>query len=176
MRDRKFRSARHAGHRSLQGTRHVHWARSVKFEAVANAKLADAVEVTLPVIEPVILQKEAISGPVTGTGFWGSETMSASWKEGRGTFDFAVSATPWLSKLMGLPFLLEYPHGCFEQKSSRLLGYTFLAGLLEYLPDAQARRTSYEHVVRETLREFETGLLPDGRLPYWSGGTEANDL
>ena len=40
----------------------------------------------------------------------------------------------------------------------------------------QARRASYEHVIRETLREFETGLLPDGRLPYWARGTEANDF
>jgi len=102
--------------------------------------------------------------------------MPAAWKQGRGTFSLAVSTTPWLSKLMGLPFLLEYPHGCFEQKSSRLLGYTFLAGLLEYLPDAQAQRNSYEFVIRETLREFESGLLADGRLPYWQGGTQANDF
>jgi alpha-2-macroglobulin len=77
---------------------------------------------------------------------------------------------------MGLPFLLEYPHGCFEQKSSRLLGYTFLGALLEYLPDAQARKTAYEQVIRQTLREFESGLLSDGRLPYWPGGTQPNDF
>jgi alpha-2-macroglobulin len=149
---------------------------SVKFEIVSASQLADAVEVTLPVAEPVIPQKESISGAVTGPAFSGTEAMPTAWKQAHGTFSFAVSTIPWLSKLMGLPFLLEYPHGCFEQKSSRLLGYTFLAGLLEYLPDAQARKASYEHVIHETLREFETGLLPDRRLPYWPGGTEANDF
>lgn len=149
---------------------------SVKFEVVSAAQLTDAVEVTLPVAEPVVPRKESISGPVTSTTLSGKEIMPAAWKQGRGTFSLAVSTTPWLSKLMGLPFLLEYPHGCFEQKSSRLLGYTFLAGLLDYLPDVQARRSSYEYVIGETLREFEAGLLADGRLPYWQGGTQANDF
>ena len=66
--------------------------------------------------------------------------MLAAWKQGRGTFSLAVSTTPWLNNLMGLPFLLEYPHGCLEQKASRLLGYTFLGGLLDYLPDSQAEK------------------------------------
>ena len=149
---------------------------SVKFEAMSSAKLADAVEVTLSIAEPVVSQKESISGLLTGTTFTGREVMLPAWNQGRGTFSLAVSTTPWLTKLMGLPFLLSYPHGCFEQKSSRLLGYTFLAGLLEFLPDAQARRASYEHVIHETLREFETALLADGRLPYWAGGTEADDF
>jgi alpha-2-macroglobulin len=149
---------------------------SVKFEVMSASQHSDAVEVTLPIVEPVIPRKESLSGVLTGTAFSGSETMPAGWKEGLGTFSFAVSTTPWLNKLMGLPFLLEYPHGCFEQKSSRLLAYTYLGGLLEYLPAAQARRASYEHVIHETLREFEAGLLPDGRLPYWPGGTEASDF
>jgi alpha-2-macroglobulin len=151
------------------------WA-NVKFEATSAAKLMDAVEVTLPVADPAILQKESVSGLVTGSAFSAHEVMLPAWRQGRGTFQLAVSTTPWLSKLVGLPFLLEYPHGCLEQKSSRLLAYTLLGGLLEYLPEVQARRASYEHVIGETLREFETALLPDGRLPYWAGGTEPNDF
>ena len=151
------------------------WAK-VKFEARSAAKLTDAVEVTLPVADAAIPQKESVSGLLTGSTLSAREVMLPTWSQARGTFNLAVSTTPWLNKLMGLPFLLDYPHGCFEQKSSRLLGYTLLGGLLEYLPEVQARRASYEHVIRETLREFETGLLPDGRLPYWARGTEANDF
>ncbi len=149
----------------------------VKFEVTAPAdpKLADAVEVTLPVAEPVILKKEAVTGTTGNTTFAVREVALGEWEHARGTFNFAVSTTPWLAKLMGLPFLLEYPHGCFEQKSSKLLAYTYLANLLEYLPDAKARKANYEKVIIDTLSEFETGLLPDGRLPYWPGGTAAND-
>jgi uncharacterized protein YfaS (alpha-2-macroglobulin family) len=42
---------------------------SVKFEVVSTSQLADAVEVTLPVAEPVILKKESISGPMAGARF-----------------------------------------------------------------------------------------------------------
>ncbi|HRJ70705.1 MAG TPA: MG2 domain-containing protein [Terrimicrobiaceae bacterium] len=152
-------------------------ATTVKFEVSApdNPALADAVEVTLPVAEPVILKKESVAGTTGNTSFAVREVAPGAWEQARGTFRFAISSTPWLTKLMGLPFLLEYPHGCFEQKSTKLLACTYLANLLEYLPDVEARKANYEKVILETLGEFESALLPDGRLPYWPGGTEPND-
>ncbi|MGA7901674.1 MAG: alpha-2-macroglobulin family protein [Terrimicrobiaceae bacterium] len=149
---------------------------SVRFDAASTSRLSDSVEIMLPVAEPVILRKESVSGSVTGARLSGRDLIPPSWSKGRGVFTLAASTTPWLNKLMGLPFLLEYPHGCFEQKASRLLGYTFLGGLLEYLPDSQARKASYQRVIQETLREFEASLLADGRLPYWSGSTQPNDF
>ena len=149
---------------------------SVKFEVVSTSKLSDAVEVSLPVAEPAILRKESVSGPLASASVFREGRHARSVEAGARHVQFRGSTTPWLNKLMGLPFLLEYPHGCFEQKSSRLLGYTFLGGLLEYLPDPQARRAAYQHVIGETLREFEAGLLADGRLPYWPGGTLPNDF
>ncbi len=150
---------------------------TVKFEVVSttNPKLSDAVEITLPIAEPVILKKEAVGGRVGNTTFQVAEVAPGEWENARGTFAFAVSTTPWLAKLMGLPYLLEYPHGCFEQKTSRLLAYTYLGGLLEYVPDAGARKDTYAHVIEETLGELESSLLPGGLVPYWPQGTVAND-
>jgi hypothetical protein len=65
--------------------------------------------------------------------------MPNDWKRGRGRLAVTVSTSPWLPKIAGLPVILEYPHGCFEQISTKLLGYSFLANLLAYLPDAAAR-------------------------------------
>ncbi len=151
---------------------------SVTFSAAAPGQpdLADAVEVTLPVAAPVILRRESVAGTTDKAPFAVREAAPGGWANGQGTFRFAVSSTPWLPKLLGLPFLLDYPHGCFEQKSSRLLACTYLANLLEYLPDAAARKASYEKLIFETLEEFAAGLLADGRLPYWPGGTEPNDF
>lgn len=151
---------------------------TARFDIVqlSDPKAADSVEVTLPIAEPVVLKKESVGGVVGGDVFPVREVAPAAWEKARGLFNFGVSTTPWLPKLMGLPFLLEYPHGCFEQKSSRLLVYTYLAGLLEYLPEADARKKNYEQTISETLEEFETSLLPDGRLPYWPGGVTANDF
>jgi len=147
---------------------------TVRFD-VAGGGATDSVEITVPVAEPVVLKRESVGGMVGGETFPVREVAPGAWEKARGTFSFAVSSTPWLPKLMGLPFLLEYPHGCFEQKSSRLLTYTYLAGLLEYLPDTDARKASYEQTILDTLDQFETSILPDGRLPYWPGGVIAND-
>jgi uncharacterized protein YfaS (alpha-2-macroglobulin family) len=151
---------------------------SAKFEIASptNKKLTDAVEISLPVAEPVILKKEAVGGRVGNTTFRVAEVAPGEWENARGTFSFAMSTTPWLAQLMGLPYLLEYPHGCFEQKTARLLAYTYLGNLLEYVPDAGARKESYGRVIEETLKEIETSLLPGGRVPYWPNGTTANDF
>ncbi|MEX1119680.1 MAG: alpha-2-macroglobulin family protein [Terrimicrobiaceae bacterium] len=143
----------------------------VKFEAAIAEKSADAIEVSLPVDEPVILVKEAVAGGAFGRSIDVAKLAPAAWQGARGTFDFAVSTTPWLPKLMGIPYLLEYPHGCFEQKSSRLLVYTHLARLLEYLPNAGTRPAAYAQVIESTLGEFENALLPGGQLPYWPKGS-----
>lgn len=150
---------------------------TVKFEVVsaADPQRSDAVEVTVPVAQPVILKKESVAGTTGNTTFAVREVAPGEWENGRGTFSFAMSTTPWLAKLMGLPFLLEYPHGCLEQKTSRLLAITYLGNLLEYLPDSASRRANYHHVAAETLHEIEASLLPDGSVPYWPQGTEPND-
>jgi hypothetical protein len=97
------------------------WRRSTPaVRQLALLKLADAVEVNVPVVQAAILKREAVSGPLAGPELAGQAIMPAVWKHGRGTFSLTVSSVHWLSNLMGLPFLLDYPHGCFEQKSSRL--------------------------------------------------------
>ena len=151
---------------------------TVKFEVVSttNSKLTDAVEISLPVALPVILKKESVAGTVGNTTFAVREVAPGQWENTRGTFSFAVSTTPWLAKIMGLPYLLEYPHGCFEQKTSRLLAITHLGTLLDYLPDSRSRRENYGHVIKETLQQIEASLLPGGLVPYWPMGTEPNDF
>ncbi len=72
--------------------------------------------------------------------------LPEAWKHGRGTMEVTVSTSSWLPEMTGLPALLEYPHGCFEQISSRLLGYAMLGNLLAYLPDSESRDQEYRAV------------------------------
>lgn len=148
---------------------------TVKFSAAAEPKLEDTVEITLPVAQPVILKKESVGGPVDGSTLQPGKAAPAAWANAEGQFALSVSTTPWLNKLEGLPFLLDYPHGCFEQKTSRLLAYTYLARLLAYLPDSQARAKNYSAVIEETLGQIEASLLPGGFVPYWPLGTSPNE-
>ena len=145
----------------------------IRFEAVANANPAmnDAVELTIPVQPPTIIRKESLTGSFTGPALNVQSVLPQNWKSGRGKFDAIVSTSPWLAKMAGIPEILEYPHGCFEQISTKLLGYSFLAALLAYLPDVGARDAEYRAVLERGMKQFKESLLEDGSLPYWPGGT-----
>ena len=148
----------------------------IRFEAVAksNAKMSDAIEITLPVQPPTIVRKESVAGPFTGPQFDAQSKMPDDWKRGRGKFNATVSTSPWLPKIAGVPVILDYPHGCFEQISTKLLGYSFLADLLAYLPDATERYAEFRQVLERGMKQFNDSLLADGMLPYWPGGDTGN--
>jgi len=148
----------------------------IRFEAVAksDAKMSDAVELTLPVQPPTVVRKESVAGPFNGPQFDARSAMPEPWKRGRGTFSATISTSPWLPKIMGVPVILEYPHGCFDQISTKLLGYSLLANLLAYLPDVQAREAEYRRVLERGMKQFNDSLLTDGMLPYWPGSDAPN--
>lgn len=150
----------------------------IRFEAVAksNPQMTDAVEITLPVLPPTIVRKESVAGVFDGPQFDAQTKMPNEWKRGRGQFDAIVSTSPWLPKIAGIPMILDYPHGCFEQISTKLLGYSLLANLLAYLPEVQARDSDYRAILEKGMRQFSDSLLDDGFLPYWPGGQAPNEF
>ena len=150
----------------------------IHFEAVAKSdpKMSDAIEITLPVQPPTIIRKESVAGPFTGPQFDANKSMPENWKRGRGKFNATISTSPWLPKIAGVPVILDYPHGCFEQISTKLLGYSFLANLVAYLPDIDARDAEYRRMLERGMKQFNDSLLADGMLPYWPGGDTGNNF
>ncbi len=145
----------------------------VKF-TVASAIGHDEVELSLPVATRTIEVRESIAGPTSGVTFDPAKLVPAAWLTSSGTVGVTLSTSSDFSRLLGLPAVLDYPYGCFEQKSSRLLVYTTLAKLLAFLPQSAERAENYRHVIVESLREFEKSLLPDDTVPYWPFGTNGN--
>jgi len=143
----------------------------IRFNVAAETdpKMSDSVELSIPVEAPVIQHVESVAGTLKGTQFDVRKVMPEPWKRGRGTVDVTVSSSPWLPEIAGLPMILEYPHGCFEQISSRLLGYAMLGNLLACLPDAEARDQEYRDVITHGLKQMEDSILDNGMLPYWPG-------
>ena len=72
--------------------------------------------------------------------------------------------------------ILEYPHGCFEQISTKLLGYSLLANLVAYLPDFEQRDAEYRATLERGMKQYADSLLEDGMLPYWPGGDTGNNF
>ncbi|MFA7343537.1 MAG: alpha-2-macroglobulin family protein [Terrimicrobiaceae bacterium] len=149
---------------------------TIRFDVVSTGgeKAADSVEVTLPVLPRTILVNESSAGSWTGDKFSAADFMPPSWLASRGVFEATLSTSPWLTKLMGLPSVLDYPHGCLEQQSSRILAFTSLADLLQWIPSNKDRDENYRHTILESLKTIESSLLPDGLLPYWPMGTSGS--
>ena len=150
----------------------------VRFEAVSNSnkQMSDAVEITIPVQAPTIVRKESVAGSFNGPQFDAHRAMPQVWTRGRGQFTTTISTSPWLPQISGLPVILEYPHGCFEQISTKLLGYSLLSNLLAYLPDFQQRDREYRATLERGMKQYADSLLGDGTLPYWPGGTTGNSF
>ena len=148
----------------------------VRFESVSksNNKMSDAVEITLPVQPPTIVRKEGVAGSFKGPQFDPHRVMPDAWKHGRGQFSTTISTSSWLPEITGLPVILKYPHGCFEQISTKLLGYSLLSNLLAYLPDLQERDVEYRATLERGMKQYADSLLSDGTLPYWPGGDTGN--
>ena len=148
----------------------------IRFDATAqsNPRMADSVELTLPVEPPTIIRTESVAGSFTGPNFDVKSAIPEPWKNGHGKLDVTVSSSAWLPEIAGLPAILDYPHGCFEQISTRLLGYALLGNLLAYLPNAEARNAEYRTIIERGMQQFDESLLENGMLPYWPGGTSGH--
>jgi alpha-2-macroglobulin len=148
----------------------------IRFEVTAetDSKMTDSLELTLPVDSPNVTRVESVAGSLQGPQLEVLSIVPEAWKHGRGTMDVTVSSSPWLPEFSGLPALLDYPHGCFEQISSRLLGYSMLGSLLAFLPDSEARDQEYRGVVGHGLQQIDESTLDNGMVPYWPGDTNGN--
>ena len=148
----------------------------VRFEAVSgsNKQMSDSVEITIPVQAPTIVRKESVAASFNGPQFGAHRAMPEVWRRGRGHFTTTISTSPWLPQMSGLPVILEYPHGCFEQISTKLLGYSLLANILAYLPDFQQRDAEYRATLERGMKQYADSAREDGMLPYWPGGNTGN--
>lgn len=149
---------------------------TIRFEATATTgeKAADAVEVTLPILPKTISVAESVAGAWSGKDFRAADFTPPSWLQSTGSLDTFLSTEPAFAQLTGIPAILDYPHGCLEQQSARILALTSLADLLKWLPTDSVRDENYRRSMMDSFRTIEASLLPDGLLPYWPMGTEGN--
>ncbi len=143
--------------------------------AAGDAGLSDAVEVTLPILPPTVLRRESVIGSVSP----GGDVDALMPKDARGPgaggrYDVAVATSPDLPRLRALPEVLEYPHGCFEQITSRVLAYCGVHELFAGLPSDQGADAHYRQIVEHALEQCARAVLPNDQLPYWSSRSEAN--
>ncbi|HWB59783.1 MAG TPA: alpha-2-macroglobulin family protein, partial [Chthoniobacteraceae bacterium] len=142
---------------------------NIRFDAASktNSEATDSVQNTLPCFPPVTVRVDTRAGTFDGPNFDPAQKMPDTWKNAHGVYDLTISTSQYLPKINGLPVILDYPHGCFDQISTRMLGYGALGDLLAYLPNAESREKNYRDSIQNGLKQFGDAVHQDGMLPYW---------
>ena len=143
---------------------------TLRFRATAGA-LTDAVEQTIPVSLPVELEAVAVAGDTDSKrdeGLVPPKDVRAD----TGGLELQLSSTALGGLEEGMRQLIDYPYGCVEQLSSRLVPFVALREISRVFgvepPDVVK---DPEEVVRTTVHKLEQLQTPSGGFLYWPSAT-----
>jgi len=140
---------------------------------VAHVQLgasSDTLEQTLRVTRPMHKQVVSAAGQTTGAARIGLGKL-ASVAPSYGGLELSVASTALVGLEDGLEQLIDYPYGCLEQRSSRLLASIAAVALAKRLgrpPKAGARG-----IIQTGLRGILAMQQADGGFAYWSTGSRS---
>ncbi len=83
-----------------------------------------------------------------------------------------VSPRPDVELRPALRALLDYPHGCLEQTTSRLFALVHATPLLEAEAGGEASSAPVESMVRAGIGRLQAMQTRSGGLAYWMGGQQ----
>ena len=89
--------------------------------------------------------------------------------EGTGSLSVSLSASRLARLKEAVGYLLDYPYGCLEQRTARLLPLISFAGHLDAF-DLAGPVENPQQLIEEELAELAKNKLSDGSYPYWPGG------
>ena len=134
---------------------------------------SDIVEVTLPVRSPTRLETVATYGVTDGEAIEGLAPPGGIRTDmGELTVTLAGSALTGLGD--AAQQLVEYPYGCLEQQSSRLIPFAALQSLLKQQQVPWLGERKPEDVVGTAVRAIAALQRPDGGFGYWPGADHSH--
>lgn len=142
----------------------------IRFVAKQGTTRQDAVEVTLPILEPGASRSVVESATVSGDQKL-SVVFPADRVKGTEQLEIVASTTSLTALKDAIGYLMGYPNGCIEQTTSTAYPLVVLEDLLPEIGvdvDRKQLREYSEAGVRRIL-SFQTD---QGGLSYWPGGTE----
>ena len=138
---------------------------TLRFRATAG-DLTDAVEQVIPVQVPVELEAVAVAGDTTSTRAEGLLPPQGVRKD-VGSLEVTLASTALGGMGEAIDQLADYPYGCLEQLSSRLVPYVALREVERVFGEPPHPDT----VVAETVAKIEQLQTPSGGFLYWPGST-----
>jgi uncharacterized protein YfaS (alpha-2-macroglobulin family) len=156
----------------------------VRFDAAAKAigrarvqmsvKLGDETDSFVDAIPVEVLaspETVAAYGEAADANAIATETLTlpADVVPGFGGLHVEVASTAMIGLGEGAQYLVEYPYGCAEQKSSRTLALVLAADLGDTFTLAGMNTQSMRASAQTTLRELERFQCASGGFAYWPG-------
>ena len=99
------------------------------------------------------------------------ETVAMPGAAGTNQLTLEVSDIAPVNLSSRLSYLLDYPHGCLEQITSKGFPQLYISSFTDLTPQ-QAKST--EEAVKEVIRRLRSYQTVDGAFAYWPGGTSSN--
>jgi poly(3-hydroxybutyrate) depolymerase len=147
---------------------------TITLAIASGGVVADSAELPLAITSPVVLETTALSGIVGGSGDGVvDETLAdlAGLRTDVGSLTVSLSASPLAGLGAGLEQLVQYPYGCTEQTTSRLVPLLHLQPLARALnvklPDDLPK------VSADAVRRILANQREDGGFGLWAGSKQS---
>jgi uncharacterized protein YfaS (alpha-2-macroglobulin family) len=130
---------------------------------------------TLRVDRPSLLETVTTIGNLGSDDRFAEEGMilPSLIPEGTGNVTISLSASRLAAIKETLGYLLDYPYGCIEQRTARLLPLVIFGDHLDSFGLTSSSLTSTLRI-QDELAELAKFQLGDGSFPYWPGGTRGD--
>ena len=129
-----------------------------RFRAVAG-ELSDGVEQVIPVLLPVEMEAVAVAGDTNGKVQEGLVPPPGA----SGSLELSLSSTALGGMGEALNQLVEYPYGCLEQLSSRLVPFVARREVQRVFGEP----AQDDPIVTDTIAKIEALQTPGGGFLYW---------
>ncbi|MCR5437412.1 MAG: alpha-2-macroglobulin [Treponema sp.] len=94
-------------------------------------------------------------------------------KNGRGDFNITLDATRLGMLGPTAKYLFEYPYGCMEQQSARVLPLMIFGEYIDVF-GLDSKVSDYRECVKSFLKKWKSVQKKDGGFPYWPSGEKSD--
>jgi uncharacterized protein YfaS (alpha-2-macroglobulin family) len=139
---------------------------------------SDAVQISVPVLLTHRLETVAAAGQVIASAGGAQEVEQIVPPAGvvpdQGGLELTTASSALVGLQNGVDYLVEYPYGCLEQRSSRLRALVMLSDLRDQFPLPSLAGEKFKQSIIAEMARIRNYLTPDGGLGYWEGNNSAD--
>lgn len=146
----------------------------VSFTIAASGN-GEKAEVSVEMPNRPAMSVQTISGSGVATKSATAEfVLPANWVPTTDQFVIQTSGVPASNFARNIQYLLQYPYGCIEQTTSRVMPLLYYNDLIKVADPALYGGKAADYFIQEGIIRINSMMLPDYSFAYWPGGTYGN--